>query len=187
MVHLETILGPAVRLTRGRDLAGDRQASFEVATFNGQPADGAVTLVTVGLAETALKGPSGESVRQELLLCAWNEAAGENLYTGLFSAAQVYLDLGESANPGSILELDQPLGGPAGPRELFLYEPTYHPEELATVPGSAADPEPIEIVWLIPVTAAEAALIASEGPQAFERYLAANDPDLLDLGRSGAN
>lgn len=187
MAHLEKILGPAVQLTRGRDLAGDRQATFEVATFADQPVEGAVTLVTVGLSDTALKGPEGEILRQELLLCAWNGAKSESLYTGLFSAAQVYLDLGASANPGSILELEKPLGGPAGPREVFLYEPTYHPEELATVPPSQAEPEPIEIVWLIPVTPAEAALVDAEGPDAFESYLAANDPDLLDLGRSAAN
>jgi hypothetical protein len=126
-------------------------------------------------------------VRQELLLCAWNGSHGESLYEALFSAAQAYLDIGTSADPGSILELESPLGGPAGVREVFLYEPTYHPEEMATVPPSKAQPEPIEIVWLIPVTPAETALIDVDGPGTFESYLSANDPDLLDLERSAAN
>lgn len=188
MAHLEKVLGPPVQLTRGRDLAGDRQAAFELATFAGQPVEGAVTLVTVGLSDTALQGPEGEKVRQELLLCAWNGSRSESLYAGLFSAAQVYLDLGESANPGSVLELDQPLSEPDGPRHVFLYDPTYHPDELATVPAAKGkDGEAIEIVWLIPLTAGEAALVDAEGPDAFESYLEACDPDLLDLGRSAEN
>jgi hypothetical protein len=183
--HLERLLGPVAVTTTGRDLAGDRSATFAVATFPDQPTAGATTLVTVGLSDEPLTGPSGEKVRQELLLCAWNEALGDRLYEALFSAAQVFRDLDETANPGVILELDQPLVDPGGLRQVFLYDPTYHPEELTTVPAAEEEAgEEVEIVWLIPITDGEAALIEAEGPEAFESYLATTDPDLLDVARA---
>ncbi|NJL28515.1 MAG: suppressor of fused domain protein [Thermoanaerobaculia bacterium] len=184
--HLERLLGPAVATTTGRDLAGDREASFAVATFPDQPTEGATTLVTVGLSSEPLTGPEGEQIRQELLLCAWNKALGDRLYKALFATAQAFRDLGETANPGAIVELDEPLAEPSGLELAFLYDPTYHAEELATVPAAdAKGGEPIEIVWLIPITESEAELIEAEGPEAFESYLAATDPDLLDVTRAG--
>lgn len=180
--HLERVLGPVARVTAGRDVAGERQAPCAIATFADQPVEGAFTLVTVGLSDAPLLGPEGERVRQELLLCAWNSDLDDRLYSLLLSAAQAFRDDDETANPGAVIELDGPLTERSDLHHVFLYPPTYHPDELATVPGATEEDE-IEILWLIPITAQEIALIKAQGLEAFEDHLAASDPDLLDLGR----
>lgn len=184
--YLEQALGPVVRVTTGRDLVGSQSAPCAIATFADQPVEGAFTLVTLGLSDSPLLGPEGERVRQELLLCGWNADLDDRLYGLLFTVATGIRDAGETANPGAVLELDGPLGEPGDLRHVFLYPPTYHRDELATI--SAPDDDgscgEIEILWLLPVTAVEVELIEAQGPEAFEAHLVEADPDLLDLRRA---
>lgn len=183
--YLERILGPVVSVTTGRDLVGSQTAPCSIATFADQPVAGAFTLVTLGLSDSPLLGPEGELVRQELLLCGWNADLDDRLYGLLFSVASGIRDEGETANPGAVLELDGPLSEPGDLRHVFLYPPTYHRDEVATIPapGDGDSHGEIEVLWLLPVNAAEVDLIEERGPEAFETHLLEADPDLLDLRR----
>jgi hypothetical protein len=184
--HLEALLGPSSKRTTGRDLVAGEAAVCAIATVRTQPVENAFTLVTVGLSDLPLEGPQGEPVRQEILLCGWDADLGDRLYRHLFDVALELREARESANPGAVIELDGPLSGRGDLRRVFLYPPTYHPDSLATIPSppGAPDEGEIEVVWLLPVTASEALLVESAGPEAFEAYLAREDPDLLDLARS---
>jgi hypothetical protein len=170
-------------MTTGRDLVGGEPAVCSIVTFLDQPVEQAFTLVTVGLSDRPLTGPEGERVWQELLLCGWIEDLDDRLYRRLFDVAGTLREEGESANPGAVVELDGPLSDRGELRQVFLYPPTYHPDALATLPPDPTGEEELEVVWLLPVTPSEVKLVASAGPEAFEAYLAREDPDLLDLGR----
>ena len=59
--------------------------------------------------------------------------------------------------------------------------PFYLPEAFATFSDSEVGP--VNVVWLVPITAVEAAYITKTGWQAFEQLITVREPDLLDMGR----
>ncbi|MEV4148370.1 suppressor of fused domain protein [Amycolatopsis sp. NPDC049691] len=79
--------------------------------------------------------------------------------------------------------------GPRGPlvpgsemQALYAAIPVYQDDDFAAV--DLADGTRAAIVWLVPISAGEAAYVASHGWKAFEDELVRHDPDLLDLGRA---
>lgn len=178
--HLARVLGPPALDTAARHPASGEAAGFRVLSFADRPVDGAFTLVTAGLGERALEGPDGSVVREELLLCAWDEHRGDALLHVLFSVGAGVLEEGVSVDPGDVYELAQPLAPGSELRHLFVHRPLYHPDEIQ--PVSVAGGE-VEICWLIPVTAGEAGFVEERGPEAFDDLLFERDPDLLDLHR----
>ena len=176
----ERHLGKPALLTNARDVEGRRNAPFQVGTYLDQPVEEAFTLATIGLSETPQIGPESESVRQELLLCAWDGFRHDSLYSALFTAAQLVHDRGETANPGEVIEVPLPIAEGVSLRHFFVYLPIYHSDDLHSVPLGR---EAVEVLWLIPVTEAEAAYIEENGPQAFDELLGREDPDLMDLQR----
>lgn len=64
---------------------------------------------------------------------------------------------------------------------LYAANPVYYDDGFFGVdlPGGNR----AAIVWLVPVSAAEAAYVRSRGWQAFEQELIKHDPDLMDPGR----
>jgi hypothetical protein len=177
----ERHLGKPALLTDARDVEGRRNASFRVGTYLDQPVEGAFTLATVGLSETPHIGPESESVRQELLLCAWNGFRQDSLYNTIFTAAQLIHDSGETANPGEVLEIPFPIAEGLPLRHLFVHIPIYFADGLHPIPLGR---EAVEVLWLIPITEAEAAFVEENGPEAFDELLGREDPDLLDLERA---
>ena len=168
--HLRLALGTPVLSTSGR--AAGRRASFRVDTYADQPAEGAFTVVTVGLCETALQ--------QELLLCAWDAWRNDAFYSTLFTVAD---DLAASSLPidqGMVLELPAAIVPESKMAHLFIYQPVYHIEGLQPIETNSG---PIPILWLIPITDAESRLIDDRGWEAFDTLLLHRDPDLLDLRR----
>ncbi|MEM8962107.1 MAG: suppressor of fused domain protein [Acidobacteriota bacterium] len=182
--HLASVLGSPVRLTLARAPESDR-APFHVATFANVPATGATTLVTLGLCDPPLAAPDGEPVRQELLLCAWNEHDAEALLQLLFSIGDTVRQNGESADFGDVIDLATSFGDPSPfPTHAFLYPPVYHPETIHDCPVQLDGRDAtVELVWFIPLTPGEAEHVLAEGPKAFADLMASTDPDLLDLDR----
>jgi hypothetical protein len=173
--HLERVLGMPARFSTAR---GDGlPVPFRIATYIHQPANDAVTLVTIGMSETCLGSPP---VRQELLLCTWKELFSESLYDSLFRLGHELQSTATAAYLGSIVELPAPIFG-GGSAHMLVYTPTYFDADLYMIAGA----DPIRIVWLIPVTAAEADLVLHDGVRALEVRFEENDPDLLDLEREG--
>jgi hypothetical protein len=78
--------------------------------------------------------------------------------------------------------------GPAGPlvpgspmEALYVCQPTYFPDDVATFP--LAEGGIGRLWWLIPIHASEARLIEGRGAESFEDLLVSEDPDLLSLDR----
>jgi hypothetical protein len=167
--HLRLALGTPVRSTSAR--ASGRRAPFRADTYADQPAEAAFTIVTVGLCET---------LRQELLVCAWNLWRSDAFYSTLFTVADELAATNHAVAPGMALELPAPIVPGSKMAHLFIYQPVYHLKELQPIDTSSG---PIPILWLIPITESEARLIDDSGWEAFDTLLLDRDPDLLDLQR----
>jgi hypothetical protein len=168
--HLRLALGTPVLSTSGK--AFGRRAAFRVDTYADQPAEGAFTMVTVGLCETPL--------RPELLMCAWDAWRSDAFYSTLFTVAD---DLAERSLPveqGMVLELPAPVVPESKMSHLFIYQPVYHLEDLQPIETAAG---PVPVFWLVPITDAESRVVDDDGWEALDTLLLEHDPDLLDLRR----
>ena len=181
--HLEGHLGP---LRSGRRLpppaGGGAAPPLYVAEFADRPAAGAVTLATLGLSERVLEQEGGDGIRQELLFCFYRRPDQQDLERLLLSVAEELLAGGRALAARSLLGPHGPLLPGVGVEALYATAPVYFPDSLAAL--REVEP-PVVFVWLVPVTAAEAAFIARRGGEAFEGLLEELDPDLLDLEREG--
>lgn len=173
--HLTSLLGePAVS---DRVLLDRTGRSIGLLRFDGQPCDGATSVVTNGLSDLP-----HHRLHEELLLACWTAELSTDL---LLVVEFVARQLAEGRDPlvyGDVI-------GPAGPlidgstmEALYVCEPTYFPERLATL--DTADGCRIRMLWLIPIYASEARLISERGPAPFEQLLVEEDPDLLSLRRA---
>ncbi|WP_067856012.1 suppressor of fused domain protein [Aeromicrobium erythreum] len=77
--------------------------------------------------------------------------------------------------------------GPAGPitegsrlTSFYVTSPVYFTDEFATYAGPAGE---VVVAWLVPVSDAEAGLVARAGWEAFENEFVLGDPDLVDFHR----
>lgn len=171
--HLEQFFGPAMYDSSAR--TANASVPFQIATFSDQPAENALTFVTLGISEFPLGAPP---VRQEFLLSAWKPDVTDALYEALFGIGHELLRLKTAADYGEILELPKPVVE-NGPSQLLVYAPTYFDPGLEVVQGQP----PVLLTWLIPLTRAETELVLNEGLRALELRFEEADPDLLDLER----
>jgi hypothetical protein len=163
------ILGTPVRETRGHTEDLQRMVPTRVLTFEHQPADEAFTLITAGLAET---------LGQELLLCGWNALLTDSTYGTMFAVAQLLYDERLAISSGMLVELPEPITPETTIRHLLLWPPVYHDEALQSLT------EAVELLWLVPLLAQEAAWLERRGAAAFDQLLSGSDPDLLDWTRA---
>jgi O-acetyl-ADP-ribose deacetylase (regulator of RNase III) len=175
---LEETLGPPAAI----DLAApgtDGTQGIDVLRFDDQPFEGSATFVTRGIAGDSLRRFDEGDTRQEFLLCC--ESTFDAPRVLRWAAAQV-LESGFGLMRGAVLSLDEPIA--PGSRLVALYAtyPVYHDEKLAVWRGT--DP-PTAIVWLVPVTFAEAKFVEKKGWEVFEELLEKRDPDLVDFTRHG--
>jgi hypothetical protein len=84
---------------------------------------------------------------------------------------------------GTMVSSAGPLQEGATVEALYSSLPVYfsEPFHVYTPPDGTL---PIVFVWLVPITASEAAFVRRTGWEAFETELQRQAPDLLDLGRS---
>ncbi|MEV7404891.1 suppressor of fused domain protein [Streptomyces sp. NPDC091267] len=66
---------------------------------------------------------------------------------------------------------------------LYAALPVYFDDDFFSV--TIENGSDVAIVWLVPITSAEADFVRVKGWQAFEQALAAQDPDLVDIDRAG--
>jgi hypothetical protein len=173
--HLAASLGRPALVTDASDPSSGRPAAFRVATFDDQPVESAFTLVTLGLCERALRDDE-HTVRQELVVCAWNAFRDDALRHLLFALGDFIAGSGDAAAPGMVYELPEPFVSGRQWEHLFAFQPLYHDQRLGPF-------EDVQFVWLIPITAEESAFIDANGPESFDALLEEHDPDLLDLSR----
>lgn len=174
---LDETLGPpaAVDVASGDEV----QRTIDVLRYDDQPFEGTSTFVTRGLAAEPLRRFDEGDTRQEFLLCCDKDFDAARVLR--WAAGQV-LESGFGLMRGAVLSLDEPIA--PGSRLVALYAtyPVYHDEKLAVWRGS--DP-PTAIVWLVPVTYAEAKFVEKKGWEVFEELLEKRDPDLADFTRHG--
>lgn len=176
--HLSRFLGPVAGHQRFRWQDIDGRGQIDVLRFDGQPHAGALTLVSVGLADHQLQASGGRpSPRRELLVSAW--AHWPDLPRFVASATRLVLDAQAPIPYGSVLGPAGPLVAGATVEAALCWQPVYFPDELARIDGDPA----VELVWLVPLTTAEAAFVSVQGAGRFEELLLDQMPDALDLTR----
>ncbi|MCC6743676.1 MAG: O-acetyl-ADP-ribose deacetylase [Acidobacteria bacterium] len=175
-LFLEESLGAPADAAEGTTPSGHR---VDVLRFDDLPFEGTSTFVTRGVGAEAMRRFDEGETRQELLMCC---DATFDAARVLRWAADQALESGFGLMRGAVLSIDEPIV--PGSRLVALYAtyPVYHEERLAAWRGS--DP-PTAIVWLVPVTYAEAKFVEKRGWEAFEELLEKMDPDLVDFARHG--
>jgi hypothetical protein len=170
--HLKRYLGDAASVSHS--IFG----AVDVLRFVDRPSPGAVTYATHGLSRRVLKQESGD-VRQELLMTGEASWQSGDVATALtYVAGQIAL-AGRPLLYGDALPLGLPVGRKRIPAILAI-DPRYFDEGLHVFAGS--DP-PTAISWLVPITEEEFNYVMARGHEPFLKLVAAQQPDLLKLGR----
>ncbi|MFF4599831.1 suppressor of fused domain protein [Amycolatopsis sp. NPDC001319] len=175
--HLESRLG---RITGGwsRDPGGGWWP-FRVAHLSDGVLAGVESFATVGLSDRELIArTNGRPLRVEILL-AGLAGSDTSAYPALVAGvAKAMIASGEVLLRGDVVTTAGPLVQGSRMEALYAANPVYYDDGFFGVDlplGNRA-----AIVWLVPVSAAEAAYVRSRGWQAFERELTKHDPDLMD-------
>ena len=178
--HLEDYLG---RIDVGWTVDADgAQVPFQVARFDGL-VSGGVPFATIGLSRVKLRSSvSGKRIRQEFVFLAPPALADRSVPGLLQQVGREIVASGTALLRGDVI-------GPRGRlfeeyemEALYSSNPVYFPDDFA-ICGSEADG--IVMVWLIPITKAEARFVAARGWSTFENKLQNVDPDLVDFSRPG--
>jgi hypothetical protein len=175
--HLERHLGP---IARGW-APGGGQTGVHVCLFEDRPVPSTVTYATLGLSRHVLNLPRGREVRQELLLSVADGFADDDLSKLLAYVAEGLLREHHALLRGQVLPLGRPVSRASRCNSLYVAPPVVFPDELATCTDTLP---PTVFAWLVPIHAAEAALVSQLGWNEFEDRLERVDPNLFDLERS---
>ena len=180
VAHFEKFLGP-VRSGWMAGPTGDRMP-FQVVRWTQGSDVGSMTYSSLGLSRHRLQGRGGVETRQELVLLATPSLPVEYVLTVLNDAGRAALDVGRGLRQGDVLGPVAPPVPGSAMAALYVAMPDYFPDELALYePG---DGPPVEVLWLVPVSAREYDFVEAYGWEAFEDLLEAQDPDLVDVYRS---
>ncbi|MFB6815026.1 suppressor of fused domain protein [Streptomyces sp. NPDC056347] len=180
--HLEGRLGRMGGAWPARD--GAPEGSPQVAWFRGGRLPRVQAFATIGLFRTPLRaGTSERHYHLELLACDYvnDDQEPGPLPSVVEFVAERMVQGGHAVLRGDVIPLPVPL--PGGKTALYVALPVYFDDDFDSV--TIENGSDVTIVWLIPVTSAEADFVRAEGWQAFEQELAARDPDLIDLDRAG--
>ncbi len=172
--HLELHLGQMVGGMSSTSVPG-----VHVCEFRDRPSPGIVTLATLGVSHTVLALSGTREVRQELMLgCRATEL--DNVEKLLIHVADLVLQSGRAILRGEVIPLGDPVAKDSALSSLYAAIPVLYPDELATLEDSSP---PTVVVWLLPVSAAEASFVRASGWSDFEDKLASAYVDLFDLKR----
>lgn len=173
LTHLEEHLG------RMRDARAWPSIPFRIGRFVGQPVRGASSFVTIGLGKKQLHR-GGRHVRQELLLAARGRWSVDEISVLLAAVAKDVWDEATAIEVGQVFGPAGPIVGTSQLEGFCAVSPLSFEKALSVC---TYEETPIEILQLIPITAGEAELVASEGIAGFLECIRDHKPDLLDLDR----
>lgn len=177
--HLESTLGP-IRGGFANDADGVR-LPFQIAQFDGGPIADMVTLVSLGFSEHRLRHAHSR-IRQELLLAARPRFMPGNLPGIVQQVALKAIESDAAIGVAEVLERRGEIVAGTSMTALYALPPVYFSDDFHVHQSSSG--EQVFIVWLVPITAAEASFVREQGHEAFEDMLEKLDPDLLDLSRA---
>ena len=178
--HFESVLGP-VRSGWMSAPTGE-QLPYQVVRYATGPDTGSVAYSSLGLSRHALLAADGTTVRQEVLVLATKSLPVEYVLGMVQTITEAMLTSGRPLCQGEVLG-----AGPAGLNdsamvEVYVALPVYFDDSFATF--VSAEGMNVEVMWLVPVTAAEAQFVRVHGWERFEDLLLAEDPDLVDVHRA---
>lgn len=179
--HLSAFLGPPVGCWPV-DPNGHRMP-FQIRAFAGGPVRRVVTYATAGLWKKPLAGKEpGVRVREELLLMVRDTPDAELLPGILLQVVAEALGEKRAWMPGDVIGPRGPLLPDAEAQALYVSAPSYLPDAFHLWRGPNG--ERVGVLWLVPITRAEAAFVRKHGSAAFEEVLVAEQPDLLNVMRT---
>jgi hypothetical protein len=179
--HLSAFLGPPVGCWPV-DPNGHRMP-FQIRAFAGGPVRRVVTYATAGLWKKPLAGQEpGARVREELLLMVRDTPDAELLPGILLQVVAEALGEKRAWMPGDVIGPRGPLLPDAEAQALYVSAPSYLPDAFHLWRGPLG--ERVGVLWLVPITRAEAAFVRKHGSAAFEEVLVAEQPDLLNVMRT---
>lgn len=179
--HLSAFLGPPVGCWPV-DPNGHRMP-FQIRAFAGGPVRRVVTYATAGLWKKPLSGREpGARVREELLLMVRDTPDAELLPGILLQVVAEALGEKRAWMPGDVIGPRGPLLPDAEAQALYVSAPSYLPDAFHLWRGPHG--ERVGVLWLVPITRAEAAFVRKHGSAAFEEVLVAEQPDLLNVMRT---
>jgi hypothetical protein len=179
--HLSAFLGPPVGCWPV-DPNGHRMP-FQIRAFAGGPVRRVVTYATAGLWKKPLSGREpGARVREELLLMVRDTPDAELLPGILLQVVAEALGEKRAWMPGDVIGPRGPLLPDAEAQALYVSAPSYLPDAFHLWRGPNG--ERVGVLWLVPITRAEAAFVRKHGSAAFEEVLVAEQPDLLNVMRT---
>ncbi|MDB5213993.1 MAG: hypothetical protein JWO86_1920 [Myxococcaceae bacterium] len=178
--HLETYLG---EISSGypHDDNGAK-LPFQIVRFENAPPN-TTTLVTLGLSKVGLRaGETTKRIRQEFLMTMNAEWNPKNLPAVLHQIATEAYAKDEAYLRGQFIGPRGHLVEGTAMEALYVSIPIYFPDDFHVYTPPTGDP--IVLVWVIPITAAEAHYVNEHTWEAFEDLLEKTNPDLRDLGRA---
>jgi hypothetical protein len=181
--HLEGRLGRMGGAWSARD--GAPEGSPQVAWFRNGQLPQVQAFATIGLFRTPLRvQTSDRHYHLELLACDYvNDGEESGPLPGVVEfVAERIVQGGHAVLRGDVIPLPVPLPG-GSKTALYAALPVYFNDDFFSV--TIENGSDVAIVWLVPITSAEADFVRVKGWQAFEQALAAQDPDLVDLNRAG--
>lgn len=181
VAHFEAVLGP-VRSGWMSAPTGELMP-FQVVRYSRGADVGSLAYSSLGFSRHQLRAPDGSLVRQELLVLATPGLPVEYVLGVMTQAAQEALRDGRALRRGEVLGPVVPPVPGSAMAALYVALPVYFPDEFTTWRTDDGAGEPVDVLWLVPVTDAEAGFVRQHGWESFEELLEAQDPDLVDVYR----
>lgn len=150
--------------------------SIGLLRYEGQPCEGATTVVTSGLSDL-----EHHLLHEELVLTLWSQEVSVDVVRVLEHVARLLAQGREPLAHGDVIGPYGPLCDGTDMSAIYVAEPAYFPEEFAHFVTN--DRCTTRMRWLVPIHTAEVRLIERSGAAHFEALLTAQDPDLLSLQR----
>lgn len=161
--HLERTLGP---ISAGWSKDADRsELPFQMALFENGPLEGGSAICTLGLSDAKLN-IGAKSVRQEYLMLFRGQFGFRNLPGILHQVGTEVLASGKGYLRGEVIGPRGQLVDDSVAEALYVAAPVYFPDEFHVFRPEGG--EPIILVWLVPITRAEAKFVRECGWDKFE-------------------
>ncbi len=177
--HIERHLG-TIESGWSKDADGETMP-FSVARIDNPSGPGTVAFVTLGLSRHELHGSRPDkSIRCELLMLVTDDWRDGPMPGILQQVASGNLASHHALLRGEVVGPWGPLVAGSQLEALYATMPVYLPDEFATC---EVEGNQVIFIWLIPVSAGEAAFVTASGWPEFEDALAKSQLQLMDLHR----